>query len=174
MFRRLVLFLLAAAAAVAGLSGAAPAADLVAGGWRVAQANTGYADLPNLAPEIEFDPANDLTSLAFACDPERMFLLVVAPGFPAQPVMTARLGVGDASVDFALRDLYGAPAADAPKIDWDATILWGEMAAEDFSEIAPADAISLAVGERQWRIALRGFEKPAREFLSICAASDPG
>lgn len=153
---------------------AAGAGELVAGGWAISPPSPAYPDLPSLAPDIAYDPANDLSSLVFACDRDRFFLMVVAPGFPFQPVNAAKLTVGDGGpqIDLSLRDLYGDPVADAPKIDWDASVLWSELAMEDLSEMASVATLVIAVGERRWTIGLEGFEGPAREFLTYCATGE--
>lgn len=156
--------------------GMAYGADLVAGSWKIFPPLAGSKDLPSLAADIEYDPGNDLRGIAFACDRERFYLLVVAPDFKYEPVNPARLTYGDGgpTADLVLRDLYGAPVADSPRLDWDASILYGELATEDFSAMAPLASLTLAIGEKSWRLALKDFEPASAEFLSHCATGAVG
>lgn len=153
---------------------AAGPATVAVTAWKLALPSHDYADLPNLTAEGDYVPENDLRSLVFVCDKrqggERFFILIVAPGFKHDPVSTVRLTLGDGgpSFSFELRDLYGAPGSDAPKLEWDADILYGEVGGEDLSEIAQVKSLTVSAAGRAWRLPLPGMAKAMPVFLNYC------
>jgi len=143
--------------------------------WRMALPSGDYADLPKLMARTDYSSENDLRSLAFVCDRQggmpRFFILVISPGFKHDSVITARLTVGDGGpvLGLELRDLYGAPGVDAPKLDWDADILYGEADPEDLSQIAQVKALTLSIADRAWRLPLTDMDRAMPVFLDYCA-----
>lgn len=159
---------------VLGLASAAAASapmNLTVLGWHFSAPNAEFADLPSVMPEIDYTPDNDLSSLGFVCQGEDFFVLVVAPGFDHGPDTAARLILGDGGpgIDLDLRDLYSVHDPAAPKIDWDATILYAGIAMEDLSEMTPLKSLSLQVGTRQWRLPLPGFAPAMGALLDHCS-----
>lgn len=163
----------AAIAAIAMIAAPALAAGTV---WRIATPQAGFADLPTLAPAIDEALSDGFGNLMFACDNDRVFLLVVLPSFPFGATTEGALVIGadGPRLPLELRDLYGAPVADAPRIDRDATMLWAEIAPEDLAEMAPVDLLALAVGPTDYAVPLDGFAAAVPEFLHYCATGAKG
>lgn len=163
---------LALALAVALASSAAVSAtmNLAVLDWHFSTPNADFADLPSVMPEIDYSPDNDLRSLGFVCQGEDFFLLVVAPGFDHGSATPARLILGDGGpgIDLALRDLYAVHDPAAPKLEWDATILYAGIAMEDLSEMTLLKSLSLQIDAKEWRLPLPGFAPAMTSLLEHC------
>ncbi len=59
--------------------------DLSVIAWHFSPPEPELVDMPTLMSELDYDPANDLTQLAFVCQPDkqapRFYILLVAPSF---------------------------------------------------------------------------------------------
>jgi hypothetical protein len=164
-------WLLAAAALAAACAPTCAQTLVPVTAWQITRPAKAYADLPALRPEVDYAADNDLQSLVFVCDRDRFHLLIVAPLFKVAATAEARLTLGEGGPTLALplRDLYRGPGREAPKLNWDATVLYAPLAMEDLSQMAPLNSLSLAIGTRRWRLPLPGFEKALPVFLTYCA-----
>lgn len=164
--------------AVLGLSGggataqpAGPAGSTLVpvSSWNVLLPDGGYPELPLLMAEADYSEDNDLRSLAIGCSGQRYYLFVIAPGFSYRPVNQAALVLDGGDIPLELRDLYGAPAAAAPTVDWDADVLYGDIREADVGRLGRLASVDLALADRVWTVPLNGIEEPLERFLGACA-----
>ncbi len=160
-----------AALSVTPAAAAGPVA-LEISAWRLSLPDPSFADLPALVPEIDYSEANTLQSLVFVCDADSYFALVVGPLFEAPPTGKGTLALGSdkgPAMTLALRDLYSAPGADAPKLDWDSAIYYAPVDMEDLSTMASVDQLALSFAGQTWRLPLPDFDRAMPAFLEYCA-----
>ena len=147
--------------------------DLSVIAWHFSPPEPELVDMPTLMSELDYDPANDLTQLAFVCQPDkqapRFYILLVAPSFTEAKSVAIAIHSNDASAPLrlTLADLYASGASE-PAINWDSRILYAPVDQMALAPLFEAPSLTVVSGGRAWRMGTPNFAEAVSAFLAAC------